>query len=242
MYGYAQDYFLGNNLVCEPKNETARETFNSAIKIMHLNDQMVPKYLNANRELFFRATKEDSTFCDAYFFTGYTSRLMNDFETALAFYYMADSLAVKPSLEFKQNLAVSAIALGGAEIARNKYNEIKQIFPESPEGYYGFALTSVFLEDYEDGLININQALFYYKQNGKKQLDDAHYLKAILLTLNQKYTESVPLFESVAGKYKKEPNFYIHYSLALLKIAESTNDEKMKKKAKKCMIKSRTNQ
>ena len=227
-----QTYFEGKDLVCQPKNEQAQKTFDSAIKILHLNSSLDPKYLNANKELFFRATKEDSAFCDAYFFTGYTARLQNEFETALTFYYMADSLSTRPSLEFKQNLASTFLIYEAYDTAREKYNEIIEYFPSNPEGYYGYALTSIFLEDTEEGLQNINKAIAYYRQKGVRNFDDATYLKAILLTLNKKYQEAIPLFETVSG-FKKEPNYYIHYSLALLKTAEANNDEKMKKKAKK---------
>ena len=208
------------------------ETFESAVKILHLNKQLDPKYLRANSELFFRATKEDSTFCDAYFFTGYTSRLLNEFENALVFYYMADSLAVKPSVEFKQNLAMSAMILGSDEIARKKFDELKESFPENPEGYYGVGLTSTIIGDYENGINNLNQAISIYKNSSNPSITDAYYIKAILLTLSEKYEDAISYFEK-SSKFKKEPNYYTHYSLALLKTAQKNNDEKMLKEAKK---------
>ena len=227
-----RSYFEGKDLVCEPKNEQAQKTFDSAVKILHLNSRLEPKYLAANKELFFRATREDSTFCDAYFFTGYTARLENDFQTAVTFYYMADSLSTRPSLEFKQNLASTYLVYEAYDLARQKYDEIVENFPSSPEGYFGRALTSIFLEDTEEGLRDVNKSISYYKINGSQNYDDALYLKALLLTLNEKYQEAIPLFEQIS-QFKKEPNYYIHYSLALLKYSESIRDEKMKKKAKK---------
>lgn len=226
------NYFQGKNLYCPSQNAEARDLFQRGIKVLHLNQKLDPKYLRTNQELFFQATKLDSTFCDAYFFTGYIARLEGDFEIATVFYYMADSLSTIPSFEFKQNLAFSSMAIGAVDLARKKYNEIKEFMPSSSEGFYGFALTSLVIGDFEEGLENINKAIRNNTNGNSDSMNDALYLKAILLTRNQKYREAIPYFEKTS-KFKKEPNYYIHYSLALLKTAEQTKDEKMKIKAKK---------
>jgi tetratricopeptide (TPR) repeat protein len=229
----AQDYFNGKNPYCTPKTERAEDLFKSGIKILHLNSQLDPDYLAKNRMVFFEAIKEDSTFCDAYFFVGYTSRLLNEFELALPYYYMADSLAVKPALEFKQNLAIAAMASESMELARLTYTEMKEDFPSSPEGYYGLALTSLMFGDYQEGVTNATTAWRMYNSTKDVKIADARFIKAILLTLLEDYETSIPLFEQAKSKFKKEENFKIHYSLALLKVSELKKDEKMKNNAKK---------
>lgn len=48
-------------------------------------------------------------------------------------------------------------------LPRKKYNEIKQYFPENPEGYYGLALTSAMLEDTKSDLENLDISVQKYK-------------------------------------------------------------------------------
>jgi tetratricopeptide (TPR) repeat protein len=230
---YSQDYFKGKKTYCEPKTERAQDLFKSGIKILHLNSQLNPEYLEKNRMVFFEAIKEDSTFCDAYFFVGYTSRLLNNFELAFPYYYMADSLAVKPALEFKQNLAITAMASDAWDFARLKYSEIKTNFPDNPEGYYGIAVTSLMIGDYEEGVANATTAMRMYNSQKDDKITDARFIKAVLLTLLEEYETAIPLFEQSRSRFKKDENYKIHYSLALLKVSEQMKNEKMKNNAKK---------
>jgi tetratricopeptide (TPR) repeat protein len=123
--------------------------------------------------------------------------------------------------------------LGKDKLSRKKYSEIIKYFPESPEGYYGVALTSPIIGDVEKGLENINLAFEKYKNSGQKVNDDVLFLNGVLLTLNKKYEESIEYFEKTYSTYKKDENYNIHYSLSLLKVSEIKKDEKMKNKAKK---------
>ncbi|KQB40886.1 hypothetical protein RC62_4259 [Flavobacterium aquidurense] len=184
--------------------------------------------------IFFKAYEKDTTFCDALFFTGYTLRLLDD-KKALEFYILADS-SYNKSIEFKTNLAAEGLRYGtekSIRISRKKYSEIIQLFPDSPEGYYGFALTSPILGDTEKGLENINIAIEKYKITNPKLNDDVIVLKGILLSDNEKYEEGLEYLDKVYSIYKKDFNFKVHYSLCLLKVAEAKKDEKMKQKALK---------
>lgn len=230
---YSQNYFEGKNLYCKSENFEALKKFNGGIEILNLNHNLDPKYLAINTTIFFDAVKMDKSFCDAYFFVGYTLRLQNKLDLALRYYYIADSLSQNKSIEFKQNLAVTALMLGKDKLSRKKYSEIIKYFPESPEGYYGVALTSPIIGDVETGLENINLAFEKYKNSGQKVNDDALFLNGVLLTLNKKYEESIEYFEKTYSTYKKDENYNIHYSLSLLKVSEIKKDEKMKNKAKK---------
>jgi hypothetical protein len=230
---FSQNYFEGKNLYCKSENPKAIEKFNGGIEVLKLNYQLNPKYLAANSAVFFDAIKIDKTFCDAYFFVGYTLRLQNKNDLALKYYYMADSLSQNKSIEFKQNLAVTALVLGKDKLSRKKYSEIIQYFPENPEGYYGFALTSPIFGDVDKGLENVNLAIEKYTNWRKKIQDEVLFLKGVLLTLNKKYEESLEYFDKSYSTYKRDENYNIHYSLSLLKVSELRKDEKMKQKALK---------
>lgn len=232
---FSQNYFEGKNLYCKSDNPRAMELFNTGIETLYLNKTLDKKYLKMTADVFFRAYQTDTTFCDAIFFAGYTKRLLND-KYALTCYYYADSLANNKSIEFKTNLAAEALRFGNEasfKIARRKYNELIEYFPESPEGYYGFAITSPIFEDTDKSLENINIAIEKYKKINTELKDDVIFMKGVLLSFNKKYIEGLECLEKSYSSYKKEENFKIHYSLCLLKVSEINNDEKMKKKALK---------
>lgn len=230
----SQNYFLGKKLYCETENVKAKELFDTGIETLYLNTSQNKKYLSMTADVFYRAYKLDNTFCDAIFFAGYTSSLIGERKTALACYYVADSISNNKSLEFKVNLAAEALKIGnefGMKLARKKYNELIQYFPESPEGYYGFAITSPEFGDYEKGLENLNIAIEKYSYSNPH--NDLNFIKGILLTLNKRYDEALSFLEKSEKEFKKDFNFKIHYSLCLLKVSESLKDEKMKEKALK---------
>jgi len=225
------DYFEGKRLYCESENQEAIRLFNIGIETLHLNTSLNKKFLKKTSDVFFRAYQTDTTFCDAMFFTGYTLRLLND-KNALVFYYMADSLANNKSIEFKMNLATESLRFEndeGVKIARKKYNEITEFFPESPEGYYGIALTSTMIGDVDNGLKNIDTAIEKYNVENK----DALFLKSVLLTLNARHEESLGYYNKIKGSFKKDDNFNGNFALSLYEVAKTNNDEKMMKLAQK---------
>mgnify|MGYP003575930885 CR=1 FL=1 len=229
---FSQNYFEGKNLYCKSENAEAMKIFNDGIEILYLNKSLDKKYLKITSNIFFDAYKKDTTFCDALFFAGYTLRLLND-KNALALYIAADSSYHK-SIEFKTNLAAECLKYGNEKtikIARKKYSEIITLFPDNPEGYYGFALTSPILGDYEKGLENINIAVEKYKIINPKLKDDVIYLQGILLSMNNKHNQALENLDKVYSSYKKDFNFKVYYSLSLLKVSEEKKDDKMKKKA-----------
>lgn len=219
------DYFEGKRTYCsKPSDKRSLEIFDLGIKCIHQN-----VYLGSASQIFHDLIKTDSTFCDAYFWAGYTLKLSNDNIAAASYYYIADSLAQNKSIEFKQNLATTCMQIGATDLARKKYKEITEYFPSSPEGYYGIALTSTIIGDIDFGLENINIAEKKYSTENK----DTQYLKAILLTLNGRYWDSLKYFEESKKKYSKEDYFNGHYTLSLYEVGKSNNDENMLKLAKK---------
>lgn len=226
------DYLEGKKTNCQTSNSEAKKYFKGGINLIRYDALSMPKYISSVEEAFARAALADKSFCDAYFFCGYTQRLQNKLKEAYSMFKMADSLSSSPSLLYKVNLAMTGLSLGGDIYPRRYFEEIVNYFPENPDGYYGIAITSPLIGDYSNGLVNINLAI--QKANIKKEnvTDNMNLIKAVLLTLNQKYEESLYYFEKVQTAYQADENFNIHYSLSLLKIAEANNDEIMKKKAK----------
>lgn len=219
------DYFLGNRTYCKkPDTERFNKIYPLGIKSVQQN-----LYLGAAFKIFSEVIETDNSFCDAYFWAGYTLRLSNMENDAVIFYHAADSLAQNKSIEFKQNLASLAMKVGRMSFSRRKFKEMTEYFPESPEGYYGIGLTSLFIEDYKNGLDNINIAESKYNIPNK----DTQCLKAVLLTLNEKYEEAIPYFEKVESNFKKDDTFNGSYALCLQEVGIKNSDEKLMKKSKK---------
>ncbi|MEO5775712.1 MAG: hypothetical protein ABIQ27_02335 [Flavobacterium sp.] len=228
---YSQGYFDGNELHCPTENKEAKRLFDAGIEIMHLNRSLTPKYLAANAEIFARAILQDTTFCDGYFFAGYILNLQNKYRESFAFHKVADQKSPRPILIYKINLAAISMKVELYQDARDAYQEIVKNFPENPEGYYGIGATSPMIGDYKIGLENIIKAGNMYTD--KDQLNQCQFIKGILFALDGQYAEAKTTLEEVNGKYKRDLNFNIYYSLALLKLSKLNNDEEMKKKAKK---------
>ena len=219
------DYFLGKWTYCEmPSDSKTKELFNLGMDCIKQNYA-----IGATNNIFQDLIKKDKTFCDAYFFAGYTFRLSNMNKEAVVMYYMADSLSQNKSIEFKQNLATTSMLVGKIDLSRKKFKEITTFFPESPEGYYGIALTSTVIGDIDYGLENINIAEKKYATENK----DVYFLKAVLLTLNNKHKEAIYYYEKVKSKFSKDDNFNGNYALSLYEVGFIANDEQMLKRATK---------
>ena len=229
---YSQDYFRGKNLHCSTNNPEAKRLFDGGIEVLHLNDRLDKKYLAMNAEIFGRAILQDTTFCDGYFFAGYTLNLLGQFREAYAFHKMADKLSPKVDLLYKQNLAAICLKVGLIDEARENYNQMVQFFPESPEGYYGVAITSPMVGDYSNGIINGKKAADLYSSSGFEK-DQVTYITGILLTLNKEYAEGLSTLKEVPKRLRKDDHFNIFYSLSLLQVSISTNDPEMKKESVK---------
>ncbi|RZJ67654.1 MAG: hypothetical protein EOO50_05065 [Flavobacterium sp.] len=83
--------------------------------------------------------------------------------------------------------------------------------------------------DVKNGLEKINVA--ETKRDTKQE--DIKFVKAVLLTMNGQYQESLDYYESVKSTFSKIGHFNGNYALSLYEVASRTNDEKLMKKAKK---------
>lgn len=223
------DYFNAAYTICPiPDDKESKDNYKLGLDCVKAN-----LYIGGANKLFLDLIKKDSTFCDAYYWAGYTYRLSNMNKAALTYYYMADSLSNNKSLLFKQNLAFMASMEGAIILARKKYDEMKLYFPKSPEGYYGIASTALIIGDCENGLENLNQAMMAYNQMGKELGEELYWIQGILLSRVDKFEESIVAFEKLSGPITKNDEYRIHYALSLIKEGKSNNDEKQIKKARK---------
>ena len=219
------DYFLGKRTYCKkPTDERSVKLYNLGLECIRKN-----LYLGSAVKIFTELIEKDQSFCDAYFLAGYAFRMSNMNDEAVVLYYAADSLAQNRSVEFKQNLATVSMMTGNIQLSRKKFKEMTQFFPDNPEGFYGIALTSLVVEDYENGLENINLAEKKYINEN----EDCFALKAVLLTFNNHYEESIPYFEKVRNQASKNDVFIACYALSLQQIGTKKSDEALLKKAKK---------
>lgn len=232
-FAFSQDYFNGKNLNCPSEDPEAMRLFNGGIELLHLNTRLDKKYLAINADIFAKAILKDTTFCDAYFFAGYTLSLMGDIRKTYAFYKVGEKRFGQPFLLYKMNIAATCMKLERYDEAREYYQAIVQNFPESPEGYYGIAATSPMMGDYKNGVTNVETAMQIYDKSGKSYGNEVFFLKAILYTLDKRYQEAIPIFERFKSFFKKDVNFNIYYSLSLLKTAQIKNDPKMKEEGLK---------
>ena len=225
---FSQDtYFLGKTNYCTPQNTDSKKSFDAAISGLQF-----PKYYPAITSMLVKVIEKDPAYCDAYFLAGYYFRLQDMHKEALALYYVADSLAQNKAANFKQNLAIEYMRFGAADKARAKYEEMIKYFPQNPEGYYGVANSSIVIGDYENGISNLKKAENLYKETGKVN-DDVKYMYGMLYAFKEDYEKSLPFFDEVFSSYKNDDNYLLLYSLSLIKVGKSKDDEKMIKKAKK---------
>ncbi|BAP31772.1 tetratricopeptide repeat protein [Chryseobacterium sp. StRB126] len=223
--GFSQSYFSGKFNYCTPKKEESKKKFDAVIKALQF-----PNLYEKASYTMVKVASQDSTYCDAYFMAGYLFRLQDKYEEAIAYYYVADSLAKNKSLEFKQNLATEMMRAERADLAREKYQEMVKYFPNSPEGYYGVANTAIVLNDFDNGLNNLKKAEKLYESSGEVK-DDVKYMYGMLNCLKENYEEALPYFDEVYSTYKKDIGYLSLYALTLIKVGKSRNDGKIIKKA-----------
>ena len=226
--GFSQDsYFLGRTNYCTPQKAESKKSFETSFLALKY-----PKYYGGYTNLLMKTAKEDPNYCDAYFMAGYFFRLQDMHKEALALYYIADSLAQNKALIFKQNLAVEFMRFDQLGHARKTYAEMIKYFPESPEGYYGMANTTIIVGDYDNGLEHLRKAEKLYKNSGSVK-DDVKYMFGALYTFKEDYKTALPYLDEVYSTYKKEDVYLSIYALAEIKVGTENNDDSLKKKAKK---------
>ncbi|WP_413513939.1 tetratricopeptide repeat protein [Myroides odoratus] len=195
-------------------------------------------YSNTAGRIFFQIIQLDKRLCDAYYYTGLALIKQDKDEAAYSYLYYADSLVTQPNLGFKTALAESALRLGNVGLARKKYEEVKEYFPNSPEGYYGLSLTATSLGDVVEGLVNTDRTLAKYKKSGgltKDREQEIYLIKAILLRMNTQYEKALEFFERSKESFGTTTDYLANYALTTYELYLSTKEEKWKKESQQAL-------
>ena len=236
--GYSQgiteveDYMAGEFNYCETNDSVMFKSYSYTRLVLSMTHQSDMPTIRKLTSIFYSHYKADSLFCDAAFFTGYTLLLQNKINDAIFYYHIADSLSNNTSLLYKLNLASTAMLAGAVEFSRKKYEEAVKYFPTHQGGYFGIANTAVIIGDYKNGIAAVNDGIRWCNRRKVLNLDEAYLLKGVLYTLDGEYAEGKE-FLNKATSYKNNDLYYIYYSLNLLWESQASNDDELKKEAKK---------
>ncbi len=213
---------------CPTENDTIKALYKSAFEALN-----TPKYINTAGKIFFNILQIDKSLCDAYFFTGIALTQQEKHQAALSYYYYADSLATNNNSVFKEELAQAALRVNNVGLARKKYEEIIKYFPEDPDGYYGLGLTATTLGDSEEGLKNLEIAEQKYLSEQSwtvQRKNEVWLMKAILLTMEERYKEAIDYFERCEDTFGELEDFNANLALSAYHLYQEKNDEQWKKR------------
>lgn len=221
-------------LACSTENEEI-----IALYKMGFSALQNPAYSNTAGRIFFQIIQQDKSLCDAYYYTGISLTNQDKDDAAYTYLYYADSLASQPNLSFKSALAASALRIDNVGLARKKYEEIKQYFPNSPEGYYGLSLTATSIGDVVEGLVNTDRTLAKYKNTGEltpQREQEIYLIKAILLRMNMQYDKAIEFFEKSKEHFGTTTDYLANYALTTYELFKQTNAEKWKHESQEALL------
>lgn len=197
-----------------------------------------PKFYNVAGKIFFSLVERDKTLCDAYFFTGVALTKQEKHETAINYYYYADSLASKSNSIFKEELAEAALRIGNVGLARKKYEELIKDFPEDPDGYYGIGLTATTIGDIANGLqkLSVAEGLYIAENTWTPQRQQEVYLmKGILFITDTQYRSGLEYLDKCFNTFSKLDDFNANYAIACDELYKETQDESYKIKIQEAL-------
>lgn len=229
-----QPDYTSDNLVCKTEDNEILALYEKGM--MALEN---PEYSNIAGKIFFNIIKKNEKLCDAYFYTGKALTKQGKDRAAYTYLYYADSIAAQPVFEFKIGLAEAALRIDNVGLARKKYEEAKQYFPNNPEGYYGISLTATSIGDVVEGLVNTDLVLMRYKDYGeltKVREQEIYLIRAILLLMNTQYEESLECFEKSKEHYGSTTDYLINYALVCYEMYLKTKEQKWKEKSQNALL------
>lgn len=234
--GFAQQSRVNDlgTLSCSTENQDILHLYEMGFKALEK-----PEYYNMAGKIFFQIVQMDKSLCDAYYYTGISLTKQDKDDAAYTYLYYADSLAAQPTLSFKTALATSALRIGNVGLARKKYEEIKQAFPNSPEGYYGLSLTATSIGDVVEGLVNTDRTLLKYKNTGNlppTREQEIYLIKAILLRMNQQYDKAIEFFEKSKEHFGSTTDYLANYALTTYELYKQTKEEHWKQVSQQALL------
>lgn len=196
-----------DKIYCKSSNKKAQELFENGRKSLSMG-----MYEHAQK-FFYYAAKEDSNFCDANFYLGYTYRLNDEWKYAANYYIEAYETNNKVP-HFVQNLGHALLVLGYYKKSLEVYLHLTEIDPNNPEGFYGVALAQEAQNIDSMAIKNLNQSIKLYNSKKVTIGSEVNYLMGILYSKTGKYQHSISELEKVYGDFEEqaEMNYYLGMS------------------------------
>jgi len=163
----------------------AREYFEAGNKAFDSKD-----YKTAIK-FFLKAIKADTQWVLPYDNLGLTYRTTGNYQKAIKYY--GKSLQKYPEGRIAlQNQAVAYTYLNDFLHAMNNYDQLIHLYPENPEGYFGTALISFMIKDYERALeFALYSHKMYVSSGSENKKDSESLISAIFEKMKEQGKDSV---------------------------------------------------
>ncbi|WP_410881651.1 tetratricopeptide repeat protein [Myroides sp. DW712] len=231
--GWSQET-ISTTLSCPTENQEILQLYKMGFSALEKEE-----YHNTAGRIFFQIIQMDKQLCDAYYYTGVSLTKQDKEDVAYTYLYYADSLASQPMLSFKVALAASALRIGNIGLARKKYEEVKESFPDSPEGYYGLSLTATSIGDVVEGLVNTDRTLLKYKHAGgltPAREQEIYLIKAILLRMNTQYDKAIEFFEKSKEHFGHTTDYLANYAMTAYELYKQKKEEQWKQASQQALL------
>ncbi|MDR2918372.1 MAG: hypothetical protein LBV72_03275 [Tannerella sp.] len=167
-------YLVGNELMEDEKYDFAIEVYQSALL-------------------------EDSTYVPVLDNIAFCYKRLGDYTNTLKYYNK--SLAIYPEGEVALiNIGALYIDLSKFDISNKFFLQVKTLYPDNPEGYFGLAKNYLIMGDFDKGLENISIAHKIYQQTNSDYIKDAEIIIANAFQV-MKNTGQENEFYAIAKKY-----------------------------------------
>jgi tetratricopeptide (TPR) repeat protein len=163
------------------------------------NEYMEKEDYKSARKEFESAIKLDEKFVFAFDHLAISYRRQNNYKSAITYY--KKSLDIFPEGDVALlNIAVCYSFLSDKENTMKFYNQMKYLYPNNPEGYYGAAKFLFANADYENALENLFISHRIYSESKSELINDSQKLIELFYS-KLKELNQLDLFDSKAKEY-----------------------------------------
>jgi hypothetical protein len=205
---------------CGSKNQKAMEYFNLA------NWGLSTNRLEGSKNLYLKAVREDSLFCDAWDNLSICCRKMGHYKDA--FTSGLHSLAIDSTNAIAwTNCGYAAFLSNDIYRALTSFDHLQRIIPNDPEGYYGKSMVLYSIDSISEARNNIYKAEIKYKTGNIRKGSEVDLLKGFIEYKSGNKKEAQAIFEDIYSKFMKNPELNYFLGKCLL---ENENDKKKSQK------------
>jgi tetratricopeptide (TPR) repeat protein len=204
-----------HDVYCPTDNDQAREYYNQA---NHLNEQEDYAAAEGN---YLKAIELDPGYCDAMDNLGQLLRKQGRAQEAVLWY--EKSLAVLPNNHVAlQNLAVAYKVLNQLDDSMAAYEQLIQIAPDDPEGYYGLGTIYYDTGQMEKAIDNLSKAESMYLEAGSPYVADARFSLGSAYFAVQDCKQAKQFMEMVYSQMTDDPT--VNYILGVCYLDSEPQD------------------